>query len=295
MSSAAQAERPTIVVGFDGSDDAVAALEFACDEANGRGAALNVVHAVDDSMLNSAWGIVFDVDAYRRTGERLVEQARGIAADCGITDDRFIGDVVVGQPGTVLLEASERASVVVVGRRAEPGEDRMFVGSTGVALAGQGSTPLIVVSEVPARHEPFGLVSVAIDSSQTGSPAVEWGFRRAGRLGARLEVVSIVTRPRGRFFALNGTTDEQMEAAQREATVRLEALLVPFREQHPGVPCTVSVQRAESLVEELVAVSTASDFLILGVRTGFPTYTVGGSVRALMTHAQCPLGIIRHR
>lgn len=286
---------PLIVVGFDGSDDAVAALEFACDEAWGRNADVRVVHAVDDSMLNSAWGIVFDIDACRRTGKQLVDQAREIAASRGIHGTRFSGEVVVGQPPTVLLQAAEAASVVVVGRRAEPGDDRMFVGSTGVGLAGQAACPVILVSAQARRHPATGLVSVAIDSSQANSPAVAWGFRRAERVGARLQVVSVVSRPRGRFFALHGTTDEQMDAAAVESAKRLEAILAPLRAEFPHVDATVSVRKAESIVEELVSVTHESDMLIVGVHTGFPTYSVGGTVRALMAHAACPLGMVRHR
>ena len=289
------ATTPRIVVGFDGSDDAIAALEFACADALGRGADLHVIHAVDDTMLNSAWGIVFDIDSYRRTGESLVDQAREVAASLGIHDDRFTGEVVVGQPLTVLLRAGEHASVIVVGRRAEPGADRMFVGSTGVGLASQAPCPLVIVSDLARHHQPTGVVSVAIDSTQNHSPAVEWGFLRAGRLGSRLRVVSIVTRPRGRFFALNGTTDEQMDAAAAETARRLEAILAPFRALHPEVDAVVDVRKAESLVEEIVGVTHTSDMLIIGVHAGFPTYSVGGTVRALMAHAACPLGIIRHR
>ena len=293
--SSLPAKAPRILVGFDGSDDAIAALEFACDEALGRKADLHVVHAVDDTMLNSAWGIVFDIEAFRTTGERLVAQARDIAVSRGLTDDLVLTEVIVGQPTTVLLTASEQASVIVVGRRAEPGSDRMFVGSTGVGLAGQAACPVIVVSSVPQRAAHTGLVSVAIDSSQNDSPAVAWGFLRAGRLGARLQVMTVVTRPRGRFWALNGTTDEQMAAAADEAGRRLEAILAPFRDQHPGVDAVVSVRRAESMLDEIVRVSAESDMLIVGVKAGFPTYSIGGTVRGLMAHSACPLGIIRHR
>lgn len=291
----AAAPHPRIVVGFDGSDDAVAALEFACDEARGREADIQVLHAVDDSMLNSAWGIVFDIDAYRRTGEILIDRAREIAASHGIIGDRFSGDVLVGQPMALLLHASEHASVVVVGRRAEPGTDQAFVGSTGVGLAGQASCPVIIVSELARRHEHTGVVSVAIDSVQQTSPAVAWGFLRAARLGSRLQVVTIVTRPRGRLFALAGTTNEQMDAAAAEAGRRLEAMLQHFREQYPAVDAVVSVRKSESAAEELIAVSRESDLLIVAVHAAFPTYNIGGTVRALMAHSACPLGIVRQR
>lgn len=286
---------PRIVVGYDGSDDSIAALQFACNEALGRGADIHVVHAIDDSMLSSAWGVVFDIEAYQRTGQGLIDQARQIAAEGGIEGERFFGEVAIGQPTTVLLKASEDASVVVVGRRSEPGEGAMFIGSTGVGLAGQGPCPLIEVSELAHRQPPTGLVSVTVGTADRQSPAVEWGFRRADRLGSRLQIVTVVSRPRGPFFALQGTTDEQMDAAAAEAHRRLETLLEPLRERYPDVDVSISVRKADFLVEEILRVTTESDLLIMGVTTGFPTYSISGNVRAVMANAACPLGIIRNR
>jgi nucleotide-binding universal stress UspA family protein len=49
---------PRVLVGFDGSDDAYRALQLGIVEAKSRDAELVVVHAVDDTVLNSAWGAV---------------------------------------------------------------------------------------------------------------------------------------------------------------------------------------------------------------------------------------------
>ena len=73
-----------ILIGFDGSDDSMAALEFAATEAAVRSGVLHIVYAVDDTVLNSAWGIVFDVEAVRRGGLELLERAREIAHARGV-------------------------------------------------------------------------------------------------------------------------------------------------------------------------------------------------------------------
>ena len=56
---------PRVIVGFDGSDDSSRALAYGAAEALVRSAELVLLHAVDDTVLNSAWGVVFDPDEIR--------------------------------------------------------------------------------------------------------------------------------------------------------------------------------------------------------------------------------------
>ena len=59
-----------VIVGYDGSAEADAALRYGVADALGRGADLVLVNAVDDMVLGSAWGVVFDVETIRDlTGE----------------------------------------------------------------------------------------------------------------------------------------------------------------------------------------------------------------------------------
>ncbi len=52
--------KPRVLVGYDGSDDAYAALNFAIKEAISTDSEIALIYAVDDTVLNSAWGVVFD-------------------------------------------------------------------------------------------------------------------------------------------------------------------------------------------------------------------------------------------
>ena len=65
-SARASPSRLTTLSVLSMSDDSVAALHFAIAEAQGRGGVLHLVHVIDDSVLNSAWGIVFNADSFER-------------------------------------------------------------------------------------------------------------------------------------------------------------------------------------------------------------------------------------
>lgn len=284
-----------IVVGFDGSDDSLAALGFGAAEAIARGGELLLAYAVDDTVLNSAWGIVFDVDGVRAEGQKLLQVARKQAVELGLSDDAVLTETHVGQPAQVLTKLSEHAALVVVGRRSEAGEKSMFVGSTAVGLAGTSACPVAVTSTLSAHERRTGVIGVGLDPGAHGIVAVEWAMKRAARLGARVQVVTVLKKPQGRFFrAVAPVGDEQVARAMADVRGRAQAAIDGVAAKVPGVPVELDV-RYGSPIEELVAASEELDMLIVGVHPGFPTYSVGGVVRGLMTHADCTLGLVRHK
>ncbi|HOA88062.1 MAG TPA: universal stress protein [Propioniciclava tarda] len=281
-----------VLVGYDGSDDGMAALTFAATEAVAREGMLRIVYAVDDTVLNSAWGIVFDVDAVRREGLELLAQAGEIAHGLGVPLEDILTECVVGQPAAVLSRLSEAASVVVVGRRAESGTHSMFVGSTAVGLVGTAGCPVIMVSALNRADAPQRVIGVGLDPVAHGLVAVEWAMKRAKRLGDRVHVVSVVKKPQGRFFG--GTvSEEQRLRAIEDVRQKVQAAVDGLTAEIPGVPVTVDV-RFGSPIDELVSMSEELDLLIVGVHPTFPTYSLGGVVRGLMAHSGCTLGLIRH-
>ena len=145
-----------ILIGFDGSDDSMAALEFAATEAAVRSGVLHIVYAVDDTVLNSAWGIVFDVEAVRRGGLELLERAREIAHARGVPLEKIETECLVGQPAAVLSRLGRRV-VPVEGYRtlAEAALDRF-------GALGYGTIEVVVgdgFAGVP-EHAPYDRILV---------------------------------------------------------------------------------------------------------------------------------------
>ena len=292
MSSQPQA-LPRILVGYDGSADSRAALDFAIAEALARDGVVHAVYAVDDTVLNSAWGVVFDAEEVRRLGEEFAGEARALAEGRGLPRTRVETESLLGHPAEVLARLSEGSALLVLGRRSGGSGESSFTGSTAVSLAASASCPLVILSEHSAPPEPpMGRFVVGVDSAGKSPLAVEWAFRRAGRLGAALDVISGVSPTTGRLFARQ-PTPEQKEQALASARERLDALVDPLRQQYPTVGVTIEVLEADP-VEELVRRSQECDMVILGTHPTFPAYGIGGVVRAVMAHSHCPVGLLRH-
>lgn len=284
-----------VLVGFDGSDDAFRALELGIAEARAREAELVVVHAVDDTVLNSAWGVVFDPEEIKLNAAEML--ARGVedAVAAGLPRSRVRTEVVLGNPAAALTRMSHQASLVVVGRRAtEPGE-RLFVGSTSVGVVGAAHCPVIVVSAIDTPHEArTGVIGVAVDTSARGAVALEWALQESIQFGGKVVVISVFRSPQGRWFTGGDPTDEQKEAAIAVTRERMAEMISEITEDYPEAEVELEVDYGNP-VDVLVARSDELDLLMLEVHASFPTYSVGGLIRGVLTHGRCPIGVIRPR
>lgn len=282
-----------VLVGFDGSEDSYRAVEYSIEEARSREAELVLVHAVDDTVLNSAWGVVFDPEEIKLNAAEMV--ARGVedAVTAGMPRERIRTEVVLGNPAAALTRMSHHASLVVVGRRAtDPGE-RLFVGSTSVGVVGAAHCPVIVVSSIDTPHEArTGVIGVGVDTSARGAVALEWALQETERVGGRVVVLSIIRSPQGRWFTGGNPSQEQQEAAVKVTRARMEDMVGEITEDYPDVEVEVDVSYGTP-VDVLVARSDDLDLLMLEVHASFPTYSVGGLIRGVLTHARCPVGVIR--
>ncbi len=286
---------PKVLVGYDGSDDGKAAIEFAVGEALLRDADLHIVYAIDDTVLSSAWGIMLDVDQVRTIATELVGEAREVAKGFGFNPDRLSGETIVGQPATVLGEASKRAVLLVVGRRSTTGSEGMFTGSTAVGVVGISECPVVVVSAVnPSPTVRHGEIGVGVDPAGHNVLAIEWAMARAQRLAARVRLVAgIEDGGVARLFGRK-LSPEQRESALVEAHDKVAALAAPFMDKYDDVDVLISVHDGEP-VPVLLKVSQEVDLLILGASQRMMGFGVGGVLRGMMAHAHCPLGIVRHR
>jgi nucleotide-binding universal stress UspA family protein len=137
-----------VVAGVDGSPGSVAALRVAAEEARLRNARLRVV---------MAWQLTWPELAIEtpRVLQQVQERARAqldaaLAAldssDAGLEID---ADLVSGHPVTVLIEATEDATMLVVGTRGTSGVVGTVVGSVAHALIHHAHCPVLVVP----KHE----------------------------------------------------------------------------------------------------------------------------------------------
>lgn len=282
-----------VLVGFDGSEDAHRALQQGIVEAKRRGAELVVVHAVDDTVLNSAWGVVFDPEEIKLAAAEMLANAVNDAVAAGMERSRVRTEVVLGNPAAALTRLSDQASLVVVGRRSTATGERLFVGSTSVGVVGAAHCPVIVVSDTDiAREERTGLIGVAVDTSARGAVALEWALTECQAHGGKVVVISVCRAPQGRWFSGGHPTAEQQQAAVAVTRERMIEMIAPLAEQFSGVEITLEVPYGAPL-DILVARTEELDRLVVEVHASFPTYSVGGLIRGLLSQGRCPIGVIR--
>ncbi|MEV5628833.1 universal stress protein [Micromonospora tulbaghiae] len=270
-------DRAPVVVGVDGSAEAMRAVRHAAREAAWRGLPLRVVHAFIWPLFNTPVGkpeFGPPESGLRNQAERIArdaaEQAQSEAPGIDVT-----AAVVDGAPAPVLVGESQRAPMVVLGSRGLGGFSGLLLGSVALQVTPHAAGSVLVVRGEPA---PGGPVVVGVDRSAHSSLAVGLAFEEAHLRGATLRAIHAggeLGRESARLLE-----DSLTEWAHRFPAVPVEQV------QTPDVPATALVRAAEDA--ELVVVGARG-------RGGFVGLLLGSVSQALLHHAPCPVAVVRDR
>jgi len=138
-----------VVVGVDGSPSSARALRFAAEEAREHAAELYVVTSYTipvPPVAVSAYAAPpwRDESEWQAAAEGTLRStlAETLGDDPGI---KVTGQAVEGSPAKVLIDASERADLVVVGTRGHGGFTGMLLGSVSQHLTAHAACTVAVV------------------------------------------------------------------------------------------------------------------------------------------------------
>lgn len=139
--------RGRIVVGVDGSDHSLMALQWAVDQAGRTGADVEVIGAWQ--WPASAGGFLpyenFDMSSVTR---KAVDTAvASVVGDVDKSAVRVRTTVVEGYPAKVLLDAAAGADLLVVGSRGHHALSSLLLGSVGLHCATHAPCPVLIVRE----------------------------------------------------------------------------------------------------------------------------------------------------
>ncbi|MFC5749066.1 universal stress protein [Actinomadura rugatobispora] len=292
-----------IVVGADGSEHGLVAVEWAAAEAARRGAPLRVVHAV------AAW--LFDAQAdprirlvrewMRDNGEEVVRQALG-RARARAPEVEVSGGQVGGQPAEVLIRESRGALMVVVGSHGSGGLTGLLLGSVALQVTSHASCPAVAVRpDRPGTAEPepaegtpdAGEVVVGVDGSPGSAAALDFAFEEAAVRGAPARAVMAWSHPASErpgdmqplVFDPVVVTEEQERA--------LAEFVAPWEAEYPGVPFIRQVVHARP-TRVLAEASARARLLVVGSRGrgGFSGLVLGSVGHAMLHHARCPVAVV---
>lgn len=273
-----------VVIGYDGSDHSMQALDWAMDEAELRKLPLTICHAWQ-------WPYGDGDQAARDSLRRAAEHVLWHGADCARASSMGLHvrtDLYEGSTTARLEELSADAGLLVVGSRGLGAMARAIIGSVAAHAAAHAECPVIVVrgrGALPRKSHP-GPIVAGLANDDTAGAVLGFAFAEAAIRGLPLLVVHAWHQPP---VAWGGMTFPALDplAVQNAAENWLAQVLAPWREKQPKV--TIEARTPQSGAgEALAAVSDATLVVV-----GGPHGRFGSVTAAMLRHALCPVAIVR--
>ncbi|MFI5589504.1 universal stress protein [Amycolatopsis sp. NPDC051758] len=287
-----------LVVGVDGSVDALTAVRWAARAARERHLGLRLVHALPELPAPYPRGDpTFEQvrQAVGARGERVLAEALDEATRA-VPGVEVTTSLRSERPADALLAEAKGAAMLVLGTPGLRRLGRVLVGSVSVALAAHAPCPVTLIRPHAGDDEPptEGPVVVGVDGTPAGDEAIAAGFEEASWRGAPLiavhcwhEAFLSAVFEEGRW-----TMDSSaMEAHEHEL---LAQRLAGWPEKYPDVVVDRVVQAGRP-AECLLDLADRAQLLVVGSRGrgGFRGLALGSTSQALMSYALCPVLVAR--
>ncbi|GGX01100.1 universal stress protein [Streptomyces malachitofuscus] len=284
-----------ITAGIDGTEESLAALNWAAREAVRRGLPLRVVHA----WRFEAGGDAVDAGD-RATQEQWVRDAVGEAArtiqdrhpDLALTTDVLEGDAV-----ETLTGVAADAEMLVLGSRGHGRIMGFLVGSVGQQVIVDARRPVVFVragdqaSNEVAGHE---IVVGQQGDPEDSAAALGFAFETASRRGATVRAVRAWTLPP--VFAYSPASLQLLDEAgglEPYEQKSLAAALAPWRERYPDVHVVEHVEMG-SAGQVLLSVAGTAQLMVVGRRARRTAVgaRIGSVAHGVLHHADCPVAVV---
>ncbi|MBC6461773.1 universal stress protein [Actinomadura sp. HBU206391] len=280
-----------IVVGVDGSEHSLLAVDWAAGEASRRGESLRIVHAIApwlfDPQVDAKVGAVREwlMDGGREVLDSATDRAIARAPGLPVS-----AEMVSGGPARALVNEAKDAAMLVVGGHGAGELTGLLLGSVALQVTSHAPCPVVVVG----RPEPAaGEIAVGVDGSPNCAAAIEFAFGEAGLRGSRLRAVLAWSHPAslGPADMQPLVYDAEIVAAEEERV--LAESLAGLRSKFPGVEVVNEVVKARP-IRALAHASAGADLLVVGTRGrgGFTGLVLGSVSHAMLHHAHCPVAVV---
>ena len=268
-----------IVVGTDGSAQALRAVEWAAREALLRGAPLRIVSAAEilPRMSPPPQVVSIETVARRLIGERDQALTDAASAAAAAAPDLLIDtDPLDGPPAQAVADSGAGAQLLVVGSDGHGSFAAMTLGSVSRYAAVHASCPVAVFRDQTLAAE--RLVVVGIRSPEDCGPALEFAFEEAHLRKAALLAVHAWQFPDSR--------------AAEGAAGKLDEVLTDCRSGYPDVDASHDVVHGHP-GRVLADLSARADLVVLGRHRANDRRVPGPArvIHAVLSHARGPIAI----
>ncbi|MHC3469860.1 universal stress protein [Streptomyces sp. 7R007] len=284
-----------LVVGADGSEPSLRAVDWAADEAVLRGVPLKVVYAslwerYEGHSLAEDLGKPSEDVMAQDVVDAAVARARRRHADLAVT-----GEVLVEEPEYALVRESRNASALVVGTRGRSGIAELLLGSVSLTVAAHADCPVVVLRgshDNRAAAQTHGRVLLAVGEGGEQAAAVRFACAEAARRGVPLEAVRAWRCPAHESTDHPLMAGEPARLHEERAAKALEEALIDAPEDLRVDRRTVEGHARRVLVDA----SHHADLLVVGAkrRPGHTGLQLGRVAHAVLHHAACPVAVVPH-
>jgi nucleotide-binding universal stress UspA family protein len=282
------------MVGVDGSEESLRAVEWAALEARRHGSSLRIVSAPAELPR---------LRAYQASPGEIAAALRGVAGralDAAIIRSEEVApglpietSLLSGPSAVAVADSGAGASMLVVGARGAGGFAAMMLGSLSRHVAAWAPCPVVVVrEETTALHRE---IAVGIRDPEDVTGTLAFAFEEAALRGADLVAVhtwywlpvALHASPAG---ALRPPDPAQISA---EAGRHLAAALEQWHGKYPEVRVRQDVVRGHP-ARVLASYSARADLVVIG-RHGHPSGSgpgIGSIQHAVLDHAHGPVAVV---
>ena len=278
-----------IVVGYDGSQASLMAVDWACEEAERIDAEVHVIQSWKEPMLGDR--TLIEIWEHPETGVATTQANLDLAM--GPVAERHptvaLKAIVVGERAdAALVEASAGADLTVVGSRGRGGFASLLLGSVSRNVAAAAASPVVVV-RAPERNG--DTVVVGVDGTEPSRSALKWAARAAQQRKSRLHVVMAWSYllPEGE----HGPEAFRPSYRGDDAKAALEAIVGDVLGPDLGSEVVLEAT-CELAAKALLERAAGASLLVLGGHEPTGAGFDFGSVTAqLLHHSPCPVALIR--
>ncbi|MDO8143966.1 MULTISPECIES: universal stress protein [unclassified Isoptericola] len=303
--------RPEVVlVGVDGSDASMHALDWAAAYAARVGWSLHVVCSYSlpsftAASLDGGYAALDDT-AIAEGAKAVLSEATARVEGIGVP---VTGTVATGDAAGVLVEMSAEACLAVVGTRGRGGFTERLLGTVSSALPAHAHCPTVVVpyrQEVAETDDPerrdgdrihdVRRIVVGVDGSPTAEIALRHAVEQAETWDA--ELVAVAGVPLGSGAGVLAWLPSQIDHEQILDDVKagLDVIVDRVAAEHPGLTIKRHVLDGSG-AELLTEFSGAADLVVVGSRGrgGFRGLLLGSTSQAVLHHSKCPVLVVTRR
>jgi nucleotide-binding universal stress UspA family protein len=266
-----------LVVGVDGSEASLQAVDWAAEEAFRHGVPLHLLHAAAGESEAS--------DVIATAALRAGQRASAV---------RLSSEVVPEEPASALVDQGRNAFALVLGSRGLGDLAGMLLGGVSLAVAARADCPVVVVrGAAEHRQARFGRVVVGVEEGEGSGTAVRFACREARVRRCPLVAVHTWSGRPGRHTVPPPPNWYVPEAPRRPPAQVLDDALREAADAS-GEPVVTRRVIEGPARRALLDAASEADLLVVGARRrqGHMGLQLGLVNHALLHHAPCPVAVV---